>query len=293
VRSIVEVCASGRLAAQFRYVLIESNTGKARCNPRAEPRRCAYVRDPISTNSADLFLQAVAMLPRPKLQLRLHLVIKVAHDQLRHESLPRASVTVNVDQTHSFGNAAKLSAMNVIADFERLSAGQLRDAARILRDALAHMPSAYNGPGEAETEVRSFLDDPSRFALAALDGDRLLGWIGGIRENYSHAYELHPLVIDPQEQRRGIGSALVAALESKSRAEGAITLYLGTDDDFGGTNLFGRDLYPDVLSKAQQLSPTGAHASTFYRRLGFEVVGIIPDANGFGRPDILMAKRIG
>ena len=83
------------------------------------------------------------------------------------------------------------------------------------------------------------------------------------------------------------------ALEARARAEGAITLYLGTDDDFGGTNLFGRDLYPDVLSKAAQLAPTGVHASTFYRRLGFEVVGIIPDANGFGRPDILMAKRIG
>lgn len=183
--------------------------------------------------------------------------------------------------------------MNVIADFERLSAGQLQEAARILRDALAYMPSAYYGPGEAKAEVRAFSDDPSRFALAALDGDRLLGWIGGVRENYSHAYELHPLVVDPPEQRRGIGSALVAALEARARAEGAITLYLGTDDDFGGTNLFGRDLYPDVLSKAAQLAPTGAHASAFYRRLGFEVVGIVPDANGFGRPDILMAKRIG
>ncbi len=183
--------------------------------------------------------------------------------------------------------------MTDIRDFSELADAQLREAARILRQALAHMPSAYNDAGEAEAEVRSFLDDPSRFALAALDGDRLLGWIGGIRENYSHAYELHPLVVDPQKQRRGIGSALVAALEAKSRAEGAITLYLGTDDDFGGTSLFGGDLYPDVLSKAAQLAPTGAHPSTFYRRLGFEVVGIIPDANGFGRPDILMGKRIG
>ncbi len=180
-----------------------------------------------------------------------------------------------------------------IVDLASLFDSQLQDAARILRDALAHMPSAYNESGAAEAEVRSFLDDPSRFALAALDGDQLLGWIGGIRENYSHAYELHPLVVDPPEQRRGIGSALVAALETQARSEGAITLYLGTDDDFGGTNLFGRDLYPDVLSKAAQLALTGVHPLTFYLRLGFEVVGIIPDANGFGRPDILMAKRIG
>ena len=179
-----------------------------------------------------------------------------------------------------------------IVDFGRLSTAQLCDTARILRDALAHMPSAYNEPGAAKAEVHTFLDDPGRFAVAALDGERLLGWIGGIRENYSHAVELHPLVVDPPVQRRGIGSALVAALEERARAEGAITLYLGSDDDFGGTNLFGRDLYPDVLSKAQQLAPTGVHAISFYRRLSFEVVGIFPDANGFGRPDILMAKRI-
>ena len=30
----------------------------------------------------------------------------------------------------------------------------------------------------------------------------------------------------------------------------------------------------------------------FYLRVGFHIVGVIPDANGFGKPDILMAKRI-
>ena len=28
------------------------------------------------------------------------------------------------------------------------------------------------------------------------------------------------------------------------------------------------------------------------RKLGYEAVGVVPDANGFGRPDLLMAKRV-
>jgi aminoglycoside 6'-N-acetyltransferase I len=35
------------------------------------------------------------------------------------------------------------------------------------------------------------------------------------------------------------------------------------------------------------------HPFFFYRKLGFEPAGLIPDANGFGKPDILMSKRIG
>lgn len=172
-----------------------------------------------------------------------------------------------------------------------LTAPQRTDAARILREALAHMPDAYQAPGEAEAEVEAFLADPERFGFAAVEGDAVLGWIGAI-QSYSHAWELHPLVVDPPRQRQGVGAALVGELESRCRAQGVLALYLGSDDAFGGTSLFGRDLFPGVLGHAQRLAPAAGHPFVFYQRLGYEVVGLIPDANGPGKPDILMAKRI-
>jgi aminoglycoside 6'-N-acetyltransferase I len=31
----------------------------------------------------------------------------------------------------------------------------------------------------------------------------------------------------------------------------------------------------------------------FYQKLGLVIVGVMPDANGLGKPDIYMAKQVG
>ncbi|OYU69344.1 MAG: N-acetyltransferase [Alphaproteobacteria bacterium PA2] len=179
--------------------------------------------------------------------------------------------------------------MEIVA-FDSLDESQLDKAADILRAALDG-PS-YKGIGEAEAQVLTFLQRPERFALAAVECERVLGWVGGVR-GYSHALELHPLVVDPDLQRQGIGSALVSALQDRAIAEGFLTLHLGTDDWVGGTSLSGAPLFPDVLQKLGQVQPQGdGHAYFFYLKLGFEPVGVLPDANGPGLPDILMAKPL-
>ena len=65
-----------------------------------------------------------------------------------------------------------------IVDFSALTAAQHADAARVLREALAHLPSGYQSPGEAEAEVRQRRTLDDWLGLAALDGKRLVGWIG-------------------------------------------------------------------------------------------------------------------
>jgi aminoglycoside 6'-N-acetyltransferase I len=161
-------------------------------------------------------------------------------------------------------------------------------AAALLVEAFPHwLPTMES----ARDEVRQALA-PDRICLVARAADEILGWVGAI-PGYSHAWELHPLVVRADVRHDGIGRALVAALEERVRAEGALTLHLGTDDDgpTPGTSAGGVGLFPDVLSHAANVRVID-HPAGFYLRMGFEVVGLIPDANGPGKPDILMAKRV-
>jgi aminoglycoside 6'-N-acetyltransferase I len=71
-----------------------------------------------------------------------------------------------------------------------------------------------------------------------------------------------------------------------------LVLYLGTDDENGQTSLGGTEIFPGVLDRLRELRNLGGHPFEAYQRLGFEVIGVIPHANGFGRPDIYMAKSL-
>jgi aminoglycoside 6'-N-acetyltransferase I len=41
-----------------------------------------------------------------------------------------------------------------------------------------------------------------------------------------------------------------------------------------------------------QIQSIRRHPFAFYRKLGYALVGVVPDANGSGKPDILMAKKV-
>jgi aminoglycoside 6'-N-acetyltransferase I len=141
-------------------------------------------------------------------------------------------------------------------------------------------------------EVREALEPERICRIAVDDGGRVLGWIGAINQYDGHAWELHPLVVASEQRRRGIGRALVEDLETQVRARGGMTIYLGTDDENGMTSLSGVDLYPDLFGHLQRIQNLMGHPYEFYQKLGYTIVGVIPDANGPGKPDILMAKRL-
>lgn len=169
----------------------------------------------------------------------------------------------------------------------------LRQMAELLMSGFVDMaPDAWPDLDSALQEVREALG-PGRACRVATDASgRVVGWIGAFSAYDGHVWELHPLVVDPAHWKRGIGRALIADLEERAREAGVLTIYLGTDDQTGMTSLAGVDLYPGVLDHAREIRNVRGHPFEFYQRCGYEIVGLLPDANGFGKPDIFMAKRL-
>ena len=177
---------------------------------------------------------------------------------------------------------------------EDLTAG---DGARI-EAAAGLLHAAFSGLGawttmaEARHEVvESF--GAARVSRVAVDSDgAVIGWIGAIRGYDGLAWELHPLVVEESRRRQGVGRALVTDLEALLTTQGALTLWAGSDDLAGETSLSGADLYDALPEALGAVRSWGLHPLPFYRRLGFQVIGVMPDANGPGRPDIFIGKRL-
>ncbi len=166
-------------------------------------------------------------------------------------------------------------------------------AALLFETFREHYPDSWPSMESALNEVRESFA-PGRLSRAALDDvDDVVGWVGAISQYDDHVWELHPLVVRPDKQRQGIGRALVRDLEAQVRSRGGLTLWVGTDDADAQTSLSGVDLYPDPLAHLARIKNLRGHPYEFYQRCGFALIGVMPDANGFGKPDIYMAKRVG
>jgi hypothetical protein len=85
---------------------------------------------------------------------------------------------------------------------------------------------------------------------------------------------------------------LLHAVFSPQCAWTTIVLWAGADDLSGETSLGEIDLYAELPSALNRVKSWGNHPLPFYRSLGFHVIGVMPDANGAGRPDIFLGKRL-
>lgn len=169
----------------------------------------------------------------------------------------------------------------------------VEQAAVLLRDAFRNRTQDWQDLDSTRQEVLASLaaDRISRVLLD--DSGKVLGWIGGIPIYGGRVWELHPIVVGEAHRRRGIGRALVQDLERLVERRGALTLWAGSDDENDETSLSGTDLYLDIPGSIRDIKNLRGHPYEFYLRLGFRVTGVMPDANGRGKPDIFLAKRVG
>jgi aminoglycoside 6'-N-acetyltransferase I len=178
-----------------------------------------------------------------------------------------------------------------IEDLERSDVPRIEATARLLH-AVFSPQGAWTTIVEARQEVIDSLG-PDRISRVAVDSDgSVVGWIGAVRQYNGLVWELHPIVVSDSQRRHGIGRALVLDLEKILAARGALTLWAGADDLSGETSLGEIDLYAELPSALNRVKSWGNHPLPFYRSLGFHVIGVMPDANGAGRPDIFLGKRL-
>jgi aminoglycoside 6'-N-acetyltransferase I len=169
----------------------------------------------------------------------------------------------------------------------------VRGAAALLVEGFARdWPGSWSDMDSALEEVREALSADKICRIALNEDGQVIGWVGGLPEYNGNVWELHPLVVAESWRGRGVGRALVDDLEARCRERGGVTMILGTDDVTGMTSLSGVDLYPDPWPHIASIQNLRRHPYTFYQKLDFTIIGVIPDANGPGKPDILMAKRI-
>lgn len=168
-----------------------------------------------------------------------------------------------------------------------------------LVDQIAHMllecfvefsPTWLPTLEDAVEEVLESFEPGRRSRVLVDDEGDVLGWIGAFEDE--DCWEIHPIVVATAHQRRGYGAILVDDIAALAKQSGAVAMWAGTSDETGATSLAGADLYRDPLTAMRDLTAVDNHPVHFWRKMGFTLVGIMPDGEGLGKPGLHFAKRI-
>jgi aminoglycoside 6'-N-acetyltransferase I len=170
----------------------------------------------------------------------------------------------------------------------------LDSLARLTYDsARSHNPSWVPTLQDASEMVRKALSAKT-LCRVLMDGEKPIAWIAATPQGHG-VWELHPLLVAPAHQRKGHGRTLVAEIERLAVAEGARTMILSTADAVRATTLGGIDLFVNPLAALADIDVTDAkagHAYQFWVKVGYSLVGVLPDAEGPGIPSIQCAKLL-
>jgi aminoglycoside 6'-N-acetyltransferase I len=155
-----------------------------------------------------------------------------------------------------------------------------------------HAPNWLPTIDAAREEVTESLE-AGRHSRALVDtAQEPVGWVGVIPHSGGRVWEIHPIAVRTADQTKGYGRLLVKHVERLAQSHGVLILFAGTSDETGATSLSRINLFENPLSAMANISCDGPHAYKFWLRVGFRLIGVMPDEEGVGRPGIHFAKPV-
>lgn len=179
-----------------------------------------------------------------------------------------------------------------IVDLTAADDALIQQTARIAYEASQSISTSWlSNLDDASEEVAESLDHDG-ISCILLDQKQVVAWISAQPQFNGRVVEIHPLIVATTHQRQGLGRRMVNHVGTWAREQGALTLWLSTSDETDATSLSGCDLYANPASAIAQFHQTAPHPCGFWQKLGFRIVGVLPDAEGPGKPSIMLAKPL-
>ena len=168
----------------------------------------------------------------------------------------------------------------------------MEQAAKILLEAF---PTAGMWPDIDEKQALETLNEciaDGNICLGIKINAKLIGWTG-LRPMYEKTWELQPMAICTEFQGKGYGKILLNEMERIAREKGIIGIFVGSDDETDKTSLSEKEITGEnILEEIKNIKNYKNHPFEFYIKCGYSIVGIIPNANGPKKPDILLWKDL-
>jgi aminoglycoside 3-N-acetyltransferase I len=94
-------------------------------------------------------------------------------------------------------------------------------------------PDTYQGAVPSDDYLKALLGKPHFIALAALDGDEVVGGLAAyVLEKFERARSevyIYDLAVREAHRRKGVATALIRALQPVARARGAYVIFVQAD----------------------------------------------------------------
>ena len=156
-------------------------------------------------------------------------------------------------------------------------------------------PKADMWPDLDETIAKETVDDSigdKNICIGLKIDNELIGWVC-LSPMYEKTWELHPMVIKTEFQGKGYGKILLNELERIAREMGIIGIILSSGEETNKTSLSEKEIIGEkIIGEIEKIKNYKNHPYEFYIKCGYSIYGLIPNAYGLNKPDIMLWKDI-